>query len=59
MKEIIKKYDYFFFDLWGVLYNGKKISKNALNILTFIHKQKKNLLLFQIHRNQNLKYQFF
>ena len=45
MKKLIEKYNYFFFDLWGVIYDGKKIDNNINKILKYIHKNKKKVVI--------------
>lgn len=45
MKELIERYQYFFFDLWGVIYDGKGIYKNVNNILQYIKKKKKKIII--------------
>ena len=45
MRAFIDKYDIFFFDLWGVIYDGKKIHKNTKNVLKLIKKEKKKIVI--------------
>lgn len=45
MKNLIKNYNYFFFDLWGVIFDGKKIYKNTNKVLRYIHLNKKKIVL--------------
>ena len=40
MRAFIDKYD--IFDLWGVIYDGKKIHKNTKNVLKLIKEKKEN-----------------
>ena len=45
MKNLIKNYEYFFFDLWGVIYEGKKINRNINEIFQYIRKKKKKIII--------------
>ena len=45
MKNLIKNYEYFFFDLWGVVYDGKKIYRNINEIFQYIRKKKKKIII--------------
>ncbi len=45
MKNIIEKYEYFFFDLWGVIYDGHKIYKNVNYIFEYIRQKKKKIII--------------
>ena len=45
MKNLIKNYEYFFFDLWGVIYDGKKIYRNINEIFQYIRKKKKKIII--------------
>ena len=33
LRSIIKNYDLFFIDLWGVIHNGIKLHKKAIDVL--------------------------
>ena len=44
-KSIVENYDLFFVDLWGVIHNGIKLNKNAIETLVEISKAKKNYVL--------------
>ena len=45
MKNLIRKYEYFFFDLWGVVYDGKKIDKNINKVFQYIREKKKKIIV--------------
>ena len=45
IKEIYKKYDVFFIDLWGVIHNGVKLYPEAIEVLENLHKLKKRFVL--------------
>lgn len=45
MRAFIDKYDIFFFDLWGVIYDGKKIHKNTKKVLKLIKEKKKKIVI--------------
>ena len=45
LKSIIKNYDLFFIDLWGVVHNGIKLNEKAINVLAKISEAKKNYIL--------------
>ena len=47
MRAFIDKYD-IFFDLWGVIYDGKKIHKNTKNVLKLIKEKKKIVIVLII-----------
>mgnify|MGYP001287416172 CR=1 FL=1 len=51
MKNLIKNYEYFFFDLWGVIYEGKKINRNINEIFQYIRKKKRKSSLSLIPQN--------
>ena len=40
-----------FFDLWGVVYDGKKIDKNINKVFQYIREKKRKLSLFLIPQN--------
>ena len=44
-RSIVENYDLFFVDLWGVVHNGIKLHKKAIEVLTKISKEKKNYIL--------------
>ena len=45
LKSIIKDYDIFYIDLWGVVHNGITLHKNAIEVLEEITKAKKEYVL--------------
>ena len=40
LKSIIKNYDLFFIDLWGVVHNGIKLNEKAIDVLAKISEAK-------------------
>ena len=45
LKSIVEDYDLFFIDIWGVIHNGIKLHKKAIETLLKIEKLKKNYVL--------------
>jgi HAD superfamily hydrolase (TIGR01459 family) len=45
LRSIAEDYDLFFIDIWGVIHNGIKLHKNAIDTLLKIEKVKKNYVL--------------
>lgn len=45
MRALIDKYDFFFFDLWGVIYDGKKVDKTIKDIFKLIKEKKKKIII--------------
>ncbi len=45
MKALINRYEYFFFDLWGVIYDGRVVYKNVHNIFKLIKKNNKKIII--------------
>ena len=45
LRSIVKNYDFFFIDLWGVIHNGIKLHENAIKTLIEISNTKKNYVL--------------
>ena len=45
LRSIIENYDIFYIDLWGVIHNGIKLHKDAIETLEEITKAKKNYVL--------------
>ena len=45
LRSIVKNYDIFFIDLWGVVHNGIKHNENAIETLTQISNANKNYVL--------------
>ena len=41
LRSIVENYDFFFIDLWGVIHNGIKLHKNAIEALNEISNAKK------------------
>jgi len=44
-KDLVDKYDYFLFDQWGVLHNGKKKFKKAEECLKLLKERNKKVVL--------------
>ena len=45
LRSIADKYDIFYIDLWGVVHNGVKLHKNAIEALDEITRSKKQFVL--------------
>ena len=45
IRSIYKKYNFFYIDLWGVVHNGIKLNKNAINTLSKFHEMNKQYVL--------------
>ena len=45
LKSIVENYDIFYIDLWGVIHNGIKLHKGAIETLEEITKAKKKYVL--------------
>ena len=45
LKSIVDNYDLFYIDLWGVVHNGIKINKKAIEVLKELEKNKKEYIL--------------
>ena len=45
LRTIVEDYDLFFIDLWGVVHNGIKLHKNAINTLVEIERSNKDYIL--------------
>ena len=45
LREVYKKYDAFFIDLWGVIHNGIQIYSGAIEVLENLHKLNKRFVL--------------
>ena len=45
LRSIVENYDIFYIDLWGVIHNGIKLHKNAIETLEKINKSKKQYVL--------------
>lgn len=45
MRKLIDKYDFFFFDLWGVIYDGKKVVNAIKDIFKLIKEKKKKIII--------------
>ena len=46
LKSIIKNYDIFYIDLWGVVHNGITLHKNAIKALEKITEANKTICSF-------------
>ena len=53
IKEIVEKYDYFIFDVWGVVHDGSELYPQALDTFKYLKKIDKKLLLIPI-KNSHL-----
>ena len=45
LKSIVKEYELFFIDIWGVLHNGIKLFNDSINVLNEIEKLNKEYIL--------------
>jgi len=45
LRSIVNDYDLFFIDIWGVIHNGIKLHKQAIEAIEEIEKNKKNYIL--------------
>ena len=45
LRSIISDYDLFFIDIWGVIHNGIKLNKNAVEVLNKLSSLKKDFVL--------------
>ena len=45
LKQIQKKYDTFFIDLWGVVHNGIEVYPEAIDVLQNLNKLNKRFVL--------------
>jgi len=45
LRDIYKKYDVFFIDLWGVMHNGIELYPGAIQVLENLYKIKKRFVL--------------
>jgi HAD superfamily hydrolase (TIGR01459 family) len=45
LRSIVNDYEFFFIDLWGVIHNGIKLHKKAIDVLIKISKAKKDYIL--------------
>jgi HAD superfamily hydrolase (TIGR01459 family) len=45
LKSIVHNYDLFYIDLWGVVHNGIKLNKKAIEVLKELEKNKKEYIL--------------
>ena len=41
LRSIVEQYDFYFIDLWGVVHNGIKLNKKAIETLAKISEVKK------------------
>ncbi len=44
IKSIVKRYDLFFIDLWGVIHNGIKLYENSIDVLDNLTAAKKDFV---------------
>ena len=54
LRSIVKNYDFFFIDLWGVIHNGIRLYKNAIKTLIEIAMQKRIMYFSQMHHDQTV-----
>ena len=52
LRSVVENYDLFFVDLWGVVHNGIKLNKNAIETLVEISKAKKIMYFLQMRHDQ-------
>ena len=45
LRSIVNDYEFFFIDLWGVIHNGIKLHKKAIDVLIKISEAKKDYIL--------------
>ena len=45
LKSIVRNYDIFYIDLWGVIHNGITLHKDAIETLLELSKNKKEYVL--------------
>ena len=54
IKSIVKRYDLFFIDLWGVIHNGIKLYENSIDVLDNLTAAKKDFVLLTNAPRPNL-----
>ena len=54
IKSIVKRYDLFFIDLWGVIHNGIKLYDNSIDVLDNLTAAKKDFVLLTNAPRPNL-----
>ena len=54
VKSIVKRYDLFFIDLWGVIHNGIKLYENSIDVLDNLTAAKKDFVLLTNAPRPNL-----
>jgi len=54
IKSIVKRYDLFFIDLWGVIHNGIKLYENSIDVLDNLTTAKKDFVLLTNAPRPNL-----
>ena len=54
IKSIVKRYDLFFIDLWGVIHNGIKLYDNSIDVLDNLTAAKKDFILLTNAPRPNL-----
>jgi len=59
LKSIVKNYDIFFIDLWGVVHNGITLHSNAINVLVKLSELKKKYILLTNAPRPNDSVQIF
>ena len=59
LRSIVGNYDFFFIDLWGVVHNGIKLHKNAIETLNEIRNAKKSYVLLTNAPRPNITVKIF
>ena len=54
LKSIVREYDLFFIDIWGVVHNGIKLYKNAVKVLEELSRNEKKFILLTNAPRPNL-----
>ena len=55
ISEIVNEFDTFFLDQWGVLHDGVRGYKSAINCITKLKKLNKNLIIVSNSSKKNKK----
>lgn len=50
LSEIIQDYNYYIFDIWGVIHDGSKLYPNVLETLNYLRKIIKKFAFYQMLR---------
>jgi len=54
LSNIVDKYDTFIIDLWGVIHDGKKVYKHAIDCISKLHKLNKKIIIISNSSKSNL-----